>query len=118
MDKYLSKLAATAMCSLGLIGCIHQESTVIQDVPRTRVEFENDAAARLFYEGLHRASATYKDTQTTHVDLPIVFHHSRKVVTGPNVAFNKAVDICDSNKDARITEIEARIYNEQNCKRL
>ncbi len=118
MDKNFLKVSIAGICSLLLAGCIHQESTTIKDVPRTKVEFENDTAARLFYEGLQRASATYKDEVKTEVDLPIIFHHERKIVTGPNAAFNRGVEICDSNKDGKITEDEARIYNEQNCKRL
>jgi hypothetical protein len=34
-------------------------------------------------------------------------------VAGPNVKFNAAVAICDSNKDGKITEVEARIYANQ-----
>jgi len=50
---------------------------------------------------------------TTHVSLPIVFEHERKVKRGKNYDFNQAVAICDSNRDGRITELEARIFANQ-----
>ena len=45
-----------AMSVLGLLlsGCITHKSVVYQDVERVKVEFESDAAARLFYETLSR----------------------------------------------------------------
>ena len=48
----------------------------------------------------------------TEVSIPIVFEHERKVVRGPNQAFNKAVSRCDTDRDGRITEQEARIYSQ------
>jgi hypothetical protein len=47
------------------------------------------------------------------VSVPIVYEHKRHVVTGANAAFNKAVSICDANKDGKITEVEAKIYADQ-----
>jgi hypothetical protein len=80
-------------------------------VERTRIEFENDAAARLFYETLSKNSANQKTTEsTTTVHIPIIYKSERKVVPGPNAEFNEAVAICDANKDGRITEAEARTY--------
>ena len=97
--------------SLLLAGCITHKSTVYQNVERTRVEFESDAAARLFYETLSRNSASQKHSEsTTTIEIPIIFETERKVVPGQNVEFNEAVAICDSNKDGRITENEAKIY--------
>jgi len=37
----------------------------------------------------------------------------QRVVDGPNRKFNEAVGICDSNKDGKITELEAKIFAEQ-----
>lgn len=92
-------------------GCIAHKSTVYHDVSRMPVEFESDAAARLFYETLSKDSRGRNQSEsTTEFSLPIVFSHERTVKTGPNAAFNEAVSICDSNKDGRITELEAKIF--------
>ncbi|MHC1763559.1 MAG: hypothetical protein AB9869_04520 [Verrucomicrobiia bacterium] len=101
----------TAAGALLLAGCIHHEETVYRDVARTSIQFENDKAARLFYEALNEPHANRTESQT-RVHLPIVFDNERKVVSGPNEAFNRAVDICDANHDGRITELEARIFAE------
>lgn len=95
-------------------GCITHTETVYRDVERTRVEFESDGAARLFYETLSKKSGSMNHSEsTTHLELPIVFSHERHVVPGRNAEFNEAVAICDSNRDGRITETEARIYANQ-----
>ena len=94
-------------------GCISHEETVYRDAERKAVEFENDSAARIFYEALSKTSANGGRTEVkTEVSLPVVFDHKKKVVSGPNVAFNEAVILCDTNKDGRITEAEARIFAE------
>jgi hypothetical protein len=104
-------LASAAV--LLLAGCIHHEETVYQDVPRANVEFESDKAARIFYEALNEPSNKKERMESkTEVDIPIVFHDKRRVVSGPNTAFNRAVEICDANHDGRITEQEARVYAE------
>jgi len=105
-----------ALAALGIFlsGCITHKSVVYQDVERVRVEFESDAAARLFYETLTRNSPNKRHSEsTTTVSLPIVFEHEQKSVAGPNVKFNDAVAVCDSNKDGKITELEARIFANQ-----
>jgi hypothetical protein len=105
-----SGLILTASALL-LSGCITHHSTVYRDVERTKVEFESDTAARLFYETLSKNYANRNRTEsTTSISIPIIFENERKVVPGRNVEFNEAVAICDSNKDGRITEAEARIY--------
>ncbi|HLP75580.1 MAG TPA: hypothetical protein VK327_01570 [Candidatus Paceibacterota bacterium] len=103
-------LASVALLNAG---CISHTETVYRDVERTRVEFESDAAARLFYETLSKRGSVNHAESTTHVELPIVFSHERHVVPGRNAEFNEAVAICDSNRDGRITETEARIYANQ-----
>jgi hypothetical protein len=97
--------------ALATAGCISHSSTVYRDVSRVKVEFESDAAARLFYETLSNGHFD-KDggESSTNVGIPIIFSHERKVVSGPNTAFNRAVEICDSNRDGVITEQEARIF--------
>jgi hypothetical protein len=94
-----------------LAGCITHEETVYRDVPRRTVEFENDRAARIFYEALdNKAVKQGRAESKTEVDVPIVFHDKRRVVDGPNAAFNKAVEQCDTNGDGRITVQEAEIF--------
>lgn len=100
-----------------LAGCISHHETVYQDVNRTRVEFENDAAARMFYETLDRDSDDHAKTEsTTEVSIPVVFDHKQTVVEGPNRRFNRAVALCDTNRDGKITELEARIYADRKHK--
>ena len=99
---------------LALCGCISHETTVVKDVERARVEFENETAGRIFYETLSKQAPKYsKSESTTEVSLPIVYDHKRHVVTGTNAAFNEAVRICDANRDGKITEVEAKIYADQ-----
>lgn len=106
-------LLATVLSAL-CTGCITHEETVYRDVSRVKVEFENDAAARLFYERLHEnGESNRKEEISTSVAIPVVFGHKRRVVTGDNWLFNEAVSKCDTNRDGRITEQEARIYSEQ-----
>ena len=113
MKNTQSFAALIIMCALAS-GCISHTSTVYEDVERTKVEFESDAAARLFYETHSKKSGSMDHAEsTTHISLPIVFDTERKVKRGKNYDFNQAVAICDSNKDGRITELEARIFANQ-----
>jgi hypothetical protein len=94
-------------------GCVSHEETVYRDVERKPVEFENDAAARVFYETLMNNRSPGERTESkTEFSLPVVFDHKKKVVSGPNAAFNEAVMTCDTNKDGKVTVQEARIYAE------
>jgi hypothetical protein len=105
-----------ALAALGVIlsGCITHKSVVYHDVERVKVEFESDAAARLFYETLsHNSTSRRYSESTTTVSIPIVFEHEQKGVPGPNMKFNDAVAVCDSNKNGIITELEARIFANQ-----
>ncbi|MCD6050147.1 MAG: hypothetical protein K0Q55_1550 [Verrucomicrobia bacterium] len=96
-----------------MAGCISHHETVYRDVERRPVEFENDVAARIFYETVMRSRNAGERTEVrTDVSLPVVFDHKKRVVSGPNVAFNEAVTMCDTNKDGRVTVQEARIYAE------
>ena len=93
--------------------CISQEETIVQDVDRSKVEFENDRAARLFYETLSKFDRNREAESKTEVSIPVVFHHKRKVVRGENARFNDAVKKCDTNQDGKITESEAKIFWDQ-----
>jgi hypothetical protein len=111
MNKTIVILALTLVCSLALSGCITHKSTVVRDVPRAKVEFENDTAARIFYEALSKMPESRRQTEsTTDIRIPVVFENERHVVTGPNAAFNAAVAECDSNHDGKITVQEAKIF--------
>lgn len=111
MNKQIKHSIALAALSLVFTGCISHKSVVYHDVERVPVEFESDAAARLFYETLSRndSGKRYSESTTT-ISIPIVFENEHKTVAGPNVKFNAAVAACDTNKDGKITELEARIF--------
>ena len=94
-------------------GCIHHKETVYRDVERAKVEFENETAARLFYEALSRMPQRGASESSTKVSIPVIFEHSRTEIAGNNARFNDAVQRCDTNRDARITELEAKIFAEQ-----
>jgi hypothetical protein len=105
---------AAAGCAIVFTGCISHESTVEREAVRVKVEFENDAAARTFYEALSKSKLRDEKTESsTKFEIPILFEHTRHVVVGRNSAFNRAVELCDTNQDGRITEAEARIFAEQ-----
>lgn len=111
--KIKNCIVVTALGIL-LSGCISHRSVVYHDVERTKIEFESDAAARLFYETFSKHPAADHDSEsTTTVAVPFIFSNEHKAVTGPNVKFNNAVAACDSNKDGKITELEARIFANQ-----
>lgn len=114
MNQSIAKLILLASCSIIFSGCISHKSTVVKDEPRKQVAFENDTAARVFYEALSKMSQGRSHTEsTTKINIPVIFENERRVVTGPNVAFNEAVAECDSNGDGTITEQEAKIFAAQ-----
>ena len=113
MNRINKPCIVLAALGVLLTGCITHNSVVYRDVERVKVEFENDTAARLFYETLNRNPGGRHSEGTTSINIPIVFEHQQKVVSGPNVKFNDAVAVCDANKDGKITELEARIFAKQ-----
>jgi hypothetical protein len=118
MIKKLRYCGLIIVCSMTMTGCITHEETIYRDKPRIKVAFENDTAARIFYENLDQSTQPGQRTEsTTHIDIPVVFDHKTKVIQGPNYAFNDAVTRCDTNGDGTITEKEARIYAEHKHKR-
>jgi len=113
-------LAAALAVAAALLntGCISTERTVYQQPERIKVEFENEAAGRLFYEALSNMQNRHdRNESRTSVSIPVVFNHTHRVLDGENVSFNQAVRRCDTNGDGRITEQEARIFAEQAGKR-
>ena len=114
MNQKAAKLIAIGTCALAMAGCITSKETVVRDVERTKVEFENEAAGRIFYEALSKMKdSASRSESTTKVEIPIIFDHEYHVVRGNNAKFNEAVARCDTNKDGRITEVEAKIFAEQ-----
>lgn len=108
MKRNVVTLGAMALVA---VGCIHTHNTVTKDEGRMPVEFENDGAARVFYETLSRMPGAGDSVERrSEISLPLVFSHEEKVVRGPNVGFNEAVRRCDTNQDGKITESEARIF--------
>lgn len=103
--------------ALTITGCISHERTVYEEVPRSRVEFENDKAARVFYETLSKAPPRRQSESKTEIAIPIVFDHKHRVVPGQNVVFNDAVALCDTNQDGKITEFEAQVFADNRIKR-
>lgn len=94
-------------------GCITNEETIYKDEGRIPVSFENDKAARLFYEALSKHNTPQdRDRSTTEVHIPVVFKHKQTVIRGENSQFNNAVRQADTDHDGKITEQEARIYSE------
>jgi hypothetical protein len=113
MKTVILQITVAAIFGLVLSGCITHDETVVRDGERTRVEFENEAAGRVFYEALSKMpDPQYHAESTTDIEIPVVFEHKRHVITGPNAKFNEAVAECDTNKDGKITELEARIFAE------
>lgn len=105
------KLILAAIPAIAVLtGCISHEETTYRDVPRVPVEFENETAGRIFYESLSKVRHPHLNESKTDVSLPVVFEHKTRRVSGPNATFNDAVARCDTNKDARITELEAKIF--------
>ncbi len=107
-------LAIVVVAGLPLTGCITHQETVYSDVPRVKVEFENEHAGRIFYEALSRMPRAHERQESkTEVSIPFVFDHEERVVSGENRTFNDAVTRCDTNGDGKISETEARIFSER-----
>jgi hypothetical protein len=114
MKRNLTKWFLIAGVAVMAAGCISHNETVYRDVKRVSVRFENDAAARLFYETLNRNSGgQYPQESSTQIKVPFVFKYRTRVVSGPNAAFNNAVKECDLDRDGTISETEARSFSQQ-----
>lgn len=107
-------LAAFSGAAFLSTGCISHDETIVKDVEQLPVSFENDTAGRLFYETLSRTNVRRgRQEDSTQVQIPIVFEHKVRTVTGEGAAFNEAVGRCDTNRDGKITGIEAKIFADQ-----
>ena len=104
-------IPTAALASLLFVGCIHTQQTSYKDESRVPVEFETESAGRIFYEALsRRPHSGERQESKSEVSLPLVFSNETRVVRGPNIAFNRAVAEADTNRDGKITEVEARIF--------
>jgi hypothetical protein len=113
-QKIISLVALGLGLSLFATGCISTEETVYRDVDRVKVDFENEAAGRIFYEAFSKSSPhAERQESKTDISIPVVFEHKRRVVRSNNAEFNDAVARCDTNRDSKITETEARIFADQ-----
>jgi len=110
--KNIAIIALIGSVGLGA-GCIHKNKTVYRDVERIPVSFETETAGRVFYEALSKMPPQNHSESKTEISIPIVFEVSRTEVTGSNTRFNEGVSRCDTNKDGKITEVEANIFAAQ-----
>ena len=102
------------VAAVSLAGCISSKETVYRDVERVKVEFENDTAARVFYEAFTKSPESHqRNEKTTTFTIPVIIHAQRTEKDSENSAFNAAVRRCDTNGDGKITEQEARIFAAQ-----
>ena len=53
MNKTIAVFGSSAACAFLFAGCITHETNTTRDAEPAKVEFENDAAARIFYEALN-----------------------------------------------------------------
>jgi hypothetical protein len=104
-------LTLTVVTASLATGCIHTQETTYKDEARTPVEFETETAGRIFYEALSRRPHTRnREESSSKVSLPLIFSNEHRVVRGPSHAFNLAVAEADTNRDSRISEVEARLF--------
>ncbi|HWD17861.1 MAG TPA: hypothetical protein VHB20_01170 [Verrucomicrobiae bacterium] len=116
MSVYLRRLiwgAASLASGIWFAGCTDCSQTTYREAKRTAVEFESEAAGETFYAALNRMPFHGETEDRSHFEIPVVFHYTSIVKSGENEKFNEGVKRCDTNKDGRITEVEARIFASQ-----
>ena len=109
MKRIISFFAVGALAAT-LAGCSTHVQTTYREVKRVPVGFENEQAGEIFYAALSRMPYRDESEDTYRVKIPIVFHYTCTVRSGEGEKFNEAVRRCDTNKDGKITETEARIF--------
>lgn len=103
-----------AVVAASLTACISSKETVYRETERVKVEFENDAAARIFYEAFTKSPESHqRNEKTTSFNIPVIIHAQRTEKDSESSGFNTAVRRCDTNADGKITEAEARIFAAQ-----
>ena len=114
MKPIFLRPALLAVLAASLTACISSRETVYRETERVKVEFENDTAARVFYEAFTRSpESRQRNEKTTTFTIPVIIHAQRTEKDSENTAFNAAVRRCDTNADGKITEPEARIFAAQ-----
>ncbi len=114
MKTALLRLTLLAALAASLTACITSRETVYRETERVKVEFENDASARIFYEAFTKSpESRQRNEKTTTFNIPVIIHAQRTEKDSENTAFNAAVRRCDTNADGKLTEQEARIYAAQ-----
>lgn len=114
MKPNLLRFAPLALAAMSFTACISSKETVYRETERVKVEFESDAAARLFYEAFTKSpESRQRNEKTTSFTIPVLLHTQRTEKDSENSAFNAAVRRCDTNADGKITEQEARIFAAQ-----
>lgn len=105
-------IAALGMGSL-FSGCITSSHTTYVDAERVKVSFASDKAGKLFYETLSKLpESNQREESRKGVHLILINVDSREVKGGTNRNFNRAVELCDTDRDAVISEAEAEIFSE------
>ena len=110
MKTLVTTLGLLTISALFLTGCVRRYETIYQDVPRAKVEFENEKAARMFYEALSKAPEANHRENKVEFHIPVVLRVTKTEQPSPNLAFNDAVSRADTNQDGKITELEATIF--------
>ena len=114
MNSPLLRSALLSALAVALTACISSKETVYRETERTKVEFENDTAARTFYEAFTKSpESRQRNEKTTTFTIPVIIHAQRTEKDSESTAFNAAVRRCDTNADGKITESEARIFATQ-----
>jgi hypothetical protein len=114
MKTVLLRFALFAIAAASLTACISSKETVYRETERAKVEFENDTAARVFYEAFTKSpESRQRNEKTTTFNIPVIIHTQRTEKDSENTAFNAAVRRCDTNADGKVTESEARIFAAQ-----
>ena len=114
MKPNFLRIALLTLVAASLTACISSKETIYRETERVKVEFENDAAARIFYEAFTKSPESHqRNEKTTTFTIPVIIHAQRTEKDSENAAFNAAVRRCDTNGDGKITEQEARIYAAQ-----
>jgi hypothetical protein len=96
--------------AFALSGCISVSETQVSDDPRVKIAFENDRAARVFYETLASDVPSKPTTEKQESVSLILVNVNKRTVTGPNRVYNEAVAFCDTDGNGEITEAEAGIF--------
>lgn len=114
MKTNLLRPALLATFTASLAACISSRETVYRETERVKIEFENDTAARVFYEAFAKSpESRQRNEKTTTFTIPVIVHAQRTEKDSENTAFNTAARRCDTNADGKITEAEARIFAAQ-----